>query len=144
MSARSIKYLFKVISLATAVAAAACGGGSGSRPAGSVIATEKAGALTVTLSNPKGHFSEGANDFVAEFKDGSGKPVDVGAITINFDMPAMGSMAHMQSGAKLTTTETPGVYRGAVNLDMNGSWEVSVAYKGAAGEGKAGFSIMAK
>lgn len=135
--------LIVVVSCFISIAVLA-GCGSQSQSTGSLIATERAGNLTVSFSNPKGRFSEGDNDFTVEFKDGGGKPVDAGAITINFDMPAMGSMAHMHSGAKLMTTDKPGVYRGTVNLDMNGSWEVSVIYKGAAGEGKGNFSIIAK
>ena len=109
-----------------------------------VIASQRAVELTITLSNPKGQLREGDNDFTVEFKNAAAQPVDVGAITLAFDMPAMGSMAAMHSNAKLTTTETPGVYRAHANLEMSGTWPVTVAYKGPAGEGKANFAVNAK
>jgi nitrogen fixation protein FixH len=109
-----------------------------------VIASQRAGDLTVTLANPKGRLSEGDNEFTVEFKNASGAYVDVGAITLTFDMPAMGSMPAMLSTATLTTTPTPGIYRARANLEMNGTWQVTVTYKGPAGEGQAKFSINAK
>lgn len=115
----------------------------GSSP-GNVMATQKAGDLTVTLSNPRGHLTEGSNDFTVEFKNAAGQPVDVGAITMFIDMPAMGAMAYMKSDVKLVTTSTPGVYHATTTLEMAGTWQVHVKYKGQAGEGKADFSINAK
>jgi len=109
-----------------------------------VIAFQRAGDLTVTLSNSKGRLSAGDNEFTVEFKNAGGQPVDVGAITLTFDMPAMGSMAAMHSNAKLTTTQTPGVYQAHANIEMSGTWQVTVAYKGPAGEGKTNFTINTK
>lgn len=112
--------------------------------AGQVITKQKAGDLTATISNSKGHFSEGENEFTLEFKNASNQPVDVGAITFAFEMPAMGSMQHMSSEAKITYTGTPGVYQGQAKLDMGGTWQAHLKYKGQAGEGKADFPVMAK
>ncbi|MFN0086929.1 MAG: FixH family protein [Blastocatellia bacterium] len=121
--------------------AAAC-----SQPGGgdTVIATARAGELTVTLSNAKGHLSSGENEFTLEFRNAAGQHVDAGAITLFFDMPAMGSMAYMKNDARLTTTEQAGIYRGAVNLEMNSTWQARLKFKGPAGEGEASFPINAK
>ncbi|HZS07712.1 MAG TPA: FixH family protein [Blastocatellia bacterium] len=142
--------LVAIISLLAALSAcnqsASGSGGSGAPAAstGKVIASQKAGDLTVTLLNPAGHLSEGNNDFTVEFKDAGGRPVDVGAITMMIDMPAMGSMPRMESKVKLLTTGTPGIYQATTSLEMNGTWQVHVAYKGPAGEGKADFPIQTK
>ena len=120
---------------------AACGQSGGGN---AVIATAPAGAMTVTMSNAKGYLTSGENEFTLEFKDGAGQPADVGAITLFFDMPAMGAMPYMKDDATLTTTDKPGVYRGRVNLQMKSTWQARLTYKGPAGEGQANFPINAK
>jgi len=143
---RNISFLLFAlfIALLAACSKPESSGNASAAPAGAVIATQQAGALTVTLSNSKGHLSEGENDFTLAFRDAKNQPVDVGAITVNVEMPAMGSMPQMKSDAKLVTTATPGIYQGHVKLEMAGSWQIHVKYKGPAGEGKADFSINAK
>ena len=112
---------------------------------GKVLGTAKSGNLTTTLSNPQGQFKDGANDFTVEFRNAGGQPVDVGAITMFIDMPAMPpTMPYMKSNVKLVTTNTPGIYQATTNLDMSGTWNVHIAYKGSAGEGKMEFPIQAK
>lgn len=132
--------------LLSALVLAACTGSSSSETTRAVIGTgtSTTGNLKATLSNTKGRLSEGNNEFSVEFRNASGQTVDVGAITLAFDMPSMGSMAAMHSNAQLTTTQTPGVYQAHANLEMNGSWQVNITYKGPAGEGKVSFPIQAK
>ncbi|MDX2032468.1 MAG: FixH family protein [Blastocatellia bacterium] len=119
----------------------ACGQSGGGDAA---IATARAGELNVTLSNAKGHLTSGQNEFKLEFKDAAGQPADVGAITLFFDMPAMGAMPYMKNDATLTTTEKAGVYRGTVNLEMKSTWQARLSFKGPAGEGQVNFPINAK
>ena len=122
--------------------AAACS--STSTDAGKTIKTGPAGNnLTVTLSNPDGVLRKGKQNVTLKFADQSGKPVDVGAASLNFFMPAMGSMAAMNNAAQLTTTGTPGVYSGAVDIEMVGEWQAQVTYEGAAGKGKATLPVTA-
>ena len=100
-----------------------CGSnGGGSTPAaGKTIATGPAGNnLTATLSDDDGVLKRGKQEFVLTFTDAAGKSVDVGAVALNFRMAAMGTMAEMNNAATFTTTGTPGVYRGSVNLEMAG------------------------
>ena len=126
------------------IALAACTQSSTSGTTGAMIGSGKAGDMTVTLSNPKGRLSEGDNEFTVEFKNASGQTVDVGAITLAFDMAGMGSMPPMHNNAQLTTTQTPGVYQAHAKIEMNGTWQVNITYKGPAGEGKVSFPIQAK
>lgn len=112
---------------------------------GKAIASGKSGDLIATLTNAQGQLKDGDNDFTVEFRNAAGQAVDVGAITMFIDMPAMPpTMPYMKSTVKLTTTNTPGIYQGTVHLEMGGTWNVHIAYKGGAGEGKMEFPIHLK
>ena len=100
--------------------------------------------LTATLSNATGQLKTGDQEVTLAFTDSSGKPVDVGAVSLNFRMPAMGRMAAMNDAVTFTTTSTPGVYSGKVNIGMAGEWQGQLAYEGPAGTGKATFSVTAR
>lgn len=123
---------------------AACGSKSSSVETGKVIKSTPVGNLTVTLSNSSGQLKHGGDEFLVTFKDSSGKQVDVGAAALTFHMPQMGSMAPMNDPASLTTTDTPGVYRAKVNIDMAGDWQAQVSYEGPAGRGQTSFSVTAQ
>jgi hypothetical protein len=137
-----------VISLlgAFTVLAAACGGGStGDAAAGKSIKSGPAGNnLTATISSADGVLRKGKQDFKLAFTDASGKPVDVGAVSLNFFMPAMGSMSAMNSPTTFTTTGTPGIYQGKADLEMSGEWQAQITYEGPAGKGKATLAITAQ
>jgi hypothetical protein len=53
-------------------------------------------------------------------------------------------MAAMNDAVTLTTTSTPGVYSGKVNIGMAGEWQAQLAFEGPAGTGKATFSVTAR
>ena len=127
------------------VIAAACGTKNGSSTqTGKPIATVTVNNLTATLSNVTGQLKQGDQELTLAFTDSSGKPVDVGAVSLNFHMPAMGGMAAMNEAVTFTTTGTPGVYNGKVNIAMAGEWQGQLAYEGPAGKGKATFSVTAR
>ncbi len=111
---------------------------------GKVIKSVSINNLTVTLSNETGKLKNGEQEIMLAFTDASGKAVDVGAASLNFQMPAMGSMATMNNSATLTTTGTPGVYRGKVKIDMTGGWEAQISYEGSAGKGKTSIPVTAQ
>lgn len=141
----------KIILLAVFLSAislilAACGSQTASPAAtGKVIKSAPIGNnLTVTLSNADGVLRNGQQEIFLTFTDASGKPVDVGAVSFNNHMPAMGSMAVMNNAATLTTTATPGVYRGKIDVEMAGEWQAQIAYEGPAGKGKTSFSVTAR
>jgi len=125
---------------AVMLSAAACGSGSGTKE----IKSGKVGNLTVVISNAEGVLKHGDEEFTVTFKDASGNPVEVGSASLNFYMPAMGTMPVMNNPATLTTTDTPGVYRGKANIEMAGEWQAQVAYEGPAGSGKGSFPVTAQ
>ena len=110
---------------------------------GKTIKSVPVGSLTATLSNESGAVNHGDQEVMLSFTDAAGKPVDVGAVSLNFHMPQMGSMAAMTDSVTFTTTHTPGVYRGKVNIEVPGEWQGQIAYEGPAGNGKATFSVNA-
>src|SRR5437870_7771435 len=95
------------------VIVAACGPKTGSNgstptmPTGKVIKTVTVSNLTVTLSNDTGQLKKGDQEVMLAFTDSSGKPVDVGAVSLNFHMDQMGTMAPMNDAVTFTTTSTP-------------------------------------
>ena len=143
----------KLIAITTVLSAtllvfAACGSKNGgtttTAPAGKTIKTAQVGNLTATLSNTTGQLKQGDQEVTLTFTDSSSKPVDVGAVSLNFHMPAMGSMVAMNDAVTFTTTGTPGVYTGKVNIEMAGEWQGQLAYEGPAGTGKTTFTVAAR
>ena len=123
----------------------ACSSSANNAATGKTVASGPAGNnLTATLTNPDGVLRKGAQEFMLTFTDASGKPVDVGAVAFNNHMAAMGSMAAMNHAATLTTTGTPGVYRGKVEIDMAGDWQAQITYEGTAGKGSFSLPIIAQ
>jgi hypothetical protein len=132
------------ISTAVVLLSVACSSKTGNvsrTPPGKIIKSAPIGNLTVTLSNDAGQLKSGNQEVMLTFADSSGKPVDVGAASLNFHMAQMGTMAAMNDQATFTTTETPGIYRGKVNIEMAGEWQAQVAYEGPAGSGKSTITV---
>lgn len=123
---------------------------SGSQPTaenpvqGKVIKSGSINNLTVSVSSDTGKVKNGEQELMLAFTDASGKAVDVGAASLNFYMPAMGSMGAMNNAAALTTTGTPGVYRAKFKIEMTGGWEMQIAYEGPAGKGKTSIPVTAQ
>ena len=111
---------------------------------GKVIKSGTINNLTVTLSNDTGKLKNGEQEFMLAFTDVSGKAIDIGAASLNFAMPAMGSMAAMNDAATLTTTGTPGVYKGKVKISMPGEWQAQISYEGSAGKGKTSIPVTSQ
>jgi len=126
--------------LISAFIATACGGDPGDK----IIKSAKSGDMTVTFASAGGDLKNGENELMISFTDASGNPVDVGAVSLNFHMPAMGAMAEMNDRATLTTTETPGKYRAQVNIEMRGTWEAQISYQGPQGTGQVSMTVNAK
>ena len=103
-----------------------------------------ANGLTVSLATSDGVLRHGNSQFTLTFADASGKPVDVGAVALTFHMPQMGTMAEMNDQASFTTTATPGVYNGKVQIQVAGEWQTKITYDGPAGRGQAIFPITAQ
>ena len=139
---RKLVFAFVLVSLALSVAACSS---SGPPDTGKSIKSASVGnSLTATLSNKDGVLKNGDNEFFISFKDSSGKAVEVGAVGLNFFMPAMGTMPAMNNAGTFTATSTPGVYQGKVKLEAAGDWQAQVSYEGPAGKGKTSFAVTAQ
>jgi hypothetical protein len=92
--------------------------------------------LTATLSNKDGVIRNGGNEFFISFNDAFGKTVEVGAVGLNFYMPAMGTMPAMNNAAAFTSTGTPDVYQGKVKLESAGDWQAQLSLRRTGGERK--------
>ena len=138
------KLIFTSILVVFSLFFVACNSGGDSATSGKVIKTHTADNMKITLSTDNGVIKNGKQEFTLAFTDASGNPVKMDAVSVNFHMPAMGSMAAMNDAATMTSTATPGVYKGSVNLQMAGEWQAQIAYEGAAGKGKTSFPITAQ
>ena len=118
--------------------------GSSKVSRGTVIKTATVGNLTATLSNNTGQLKLGDQEVMLDFTDASGKPVDVGAVSLNFHMAQMGPMSEMNDATSFTTTGTPGVYHGKVNIEVAGEWQGQLAYEGPAGSGKTTITVTVR
>ena len=137
-----MKKLFAALAAAAlAFAAAACGSGGPVEQGKEVKSVPAGNSLTATISSADGALRNGEQEFVLAFKDASGKTVDVGAASLNFYMPPMGTMPAMNDPATLTTTGTPGVYRGKVKFESAGDWQGQLTYQGPAGTGKVSIPV---
>jgi len=136
--------VFFLLLPAVMISFVACTKSAGNVSTGKPIASATVNNLTATLANASGQLKQGDQELTLTFTDSVGKPVDVGAVSLNFHMPSMGSMAAMNDAVALTTTATPGVYNGKVNISMAGEWQGQLAFEGAAGKGKTTFSVTAR
>lgn len=141
MKTKSLVLSFLLFTTALIVTACSKPGSSGEDK---IIKSAKSSEMTVTLSNASGELKKGDNELMITFADASGKPVDVGAASLNIHMAGMGTMAEMNNKAMLTTTETPGKYRAQVHIEMKGTWEAQVKYQGAHGTGQTSMTVQAK
>jgi len=147
---RKIAGLLAVSIIGIAFLGAACS--SGSQPTsenpvpGKAIKSGPIGdGLMVTISSETGTLKSGEQEIFLSFTEPSGKAVDVGmvkAAALNFQMPAMGSMAQMNNAATFSTTSVPGVYKGKVDIEMKGEWQAQISYEGDKGKGQTTISVV--
>ncbi len=135
------RYFLVFVTLVVAGLMGGCNKSTVETPVGSVIARSGSNGVTAILSNSNGYLSEGQNEFTLELRNDQGGAVEAGAITLYFDMPAMGSMPHMKNEAALTTTNRPGVYRGTVAIEMKGTWQTKLSYEGPGGGNQFTFAV---
>ena len=137
------KLVFVLSLVGLSLIIAACG--SKNADPGKIIKTAPAGNnLTVALATSDGVLKHGNTEFMLTFSDSAATPVDVGAVGLTFHMPQMGTMGEMNDTATFTTTETPGVYRGKVHIEVAGEWQVKITYDGPKGRGQATFPVTAQ
>jgi nitrogen fixation protein FixH len=137
-----VKRLTIVLNLITiAVLVMACGSTGVPTTSKAIKSAPAANNLTVSLATSDGVLKHGNTEFTLSFTDAAGKPVDVGAVSLTFQMPQMGTMQAMNNPATFTTTETPGVYRGKAKVEMSGEWQAKITYEGPAGSGQVSFPV---
>ena len=123
-----------------ALALAGCNRGSNVDVSGlKPIETHKAGSINVVLLSKTGELKQGQNDFVLQFQNEQGQPVDVGQVQLGSSM-SMPSMAPMSGESELTPTGEPGTYRVKSNFRMSGAWHFDFVWDGPAGRGHTAFN----
>jgi len=102
-------------------------------------ATRTVGKLTVVLLKKTGELTQGQNEFIVEFKDDQGRPVDVGDVQIGSSM-SMPGMASMSGDSGVTQTKQAGIYRVTSNFEMSGAWHFTLSWDGPSGQGHTTFN----
>jgi hypothetical protein len=130
-----------VLSAAAAVALALAGCGGGKLDIGTLkqVETHKVGGINVVLLNETGDLTQGQNEFVVQFQNQQGQPVDVGDVQLGSNM-SMPSMAPMSGQSEVTPAGETGTYRVKSNFAMSGAWHFTIAWNGPQGQGKTSFN----
>jgi YtkA-like len=103
------------------------------------VATHVVGSVTVVLLNGTGELKQGQNEFVVQFRDPKGQPVDVGNVQLGSSM-SMPSMAPMSGDSEITPSGQTGTYRVKSNFAMSGAWHFTVSWNGPSGQGSTAFN----
>src|SRR5882762_2507755 len=130
---------FHAIVLTFIFAIAGCSGDKVNLSALKPATSKSAGKLTIVLLNKSGELTQGQNEFVVQFKDDQGQPVDVGDIQIGSNM-SMPGMSPMSGDAEVTQTKQMGIYKVTSNFAMSGAWRFALSWNGPSGQGHTTFN----
>jgi hypothetical protein len=119
--------------------ATGCSGGKVDTGGLKPIETRTAGSITIVLLNSTGELKQGQNEFVVQFRDPEGQPIDVGDVQLGSSM-TVPSMAPISGGSEITPTGQAGTYRVKANFAMSGSWHFTIAWNGRYGQGNTAFN----
>jgi hypothetical protein len=133
------KVLLIFAAIATAVSLVSCKSSGLDVSKLKPIETHKVGELNVVLMNDTGELKQGHNDFVVQFQNQQGQPVEVGEVHLGSNM-SMPSMAPMSGESEITPAGTAGTYRVKSNFAMSGAWHFTINWNGPQGQGKAAFN----
>ena len=130
-----------VISMMLALALGSAGCGSNKVDTGNLKPVEMrtVGNLTIVLMSSTGELKQGQNDFVVQFRDQQGQPVDVGDVQLGSSM-SMPSMAPMSGDSQVTPSGQIGTYRVKSNFAMSGAWHFTISWNGRYGKGNTAFN----
>jgi hypothetical protein len=120
-------------SILAALVLTACGRGAQAVPL-KELQRAHSGSVDVVMLSDNDTLRQGKGLVVLEFRDGAGKLVDVGMVTVNATM-TMPGMAPMFGDNSVKPTDTKGRYEVATDLGMAGMWRFTVAWNGPAGNG---------
>ena len=103
------------------------------------VATHVVGDVAIVLLNSTGELKQGQNEFVVQFRDQKGQPINVGDVQLGSSM-SMPSMAPMSGDSEITPTGQTGTYRVKSNFAMSGAWHFTVSWNGPRGQGSTSFN----
>ena len=103
------------------------------------LETRTVGNLTIVLMGSTGELKQGQNDFVVQFRDQQGQPIDVGDVRFSSSM-TMPAMAPMSGDSEITPTGQTGTYRVKSNFAMSGAWHFTISWNGRYGQGSTAFN----
>ena len=94
--------------------------------AGSALAavTQEVDGLTISLANQMDKLSMGETRLAVTIVDSSGREVTDARVKVNYGMTALKAMAKMRY--RSTAAYTDGAYNAKLNINMGGSWYVTV------------------
>ncbi len=118
---------------------AGCGAKSTSTENLKEVATHAVGNVSIVLLNSTGDLKQGQNQFVVQFRDAKGQPIDVGTVQLGSSM-SMPSMAPMSGDSEITPTGETGTFHVKSNFAMSGSWHFTISWNGPSGQGSAAFN----
>ena len=118
----------------------ACGGNKIETENLKPVETRTVGNLTIVLLNRTGDLNQGQNDFVVQFRDQQGKPVDVGNVQFGSSM-SMPGMAPMSGNSEITPAGQTGTYRVKSDFAMSGAWRFTISWNGPQGQANTTFNM---
>lgn len=121
--------------LMLAVMLAACGGGSTKL---TELQRVKSGNLDIVVLSPNEALKHGKDRLVIEFRSADGKLVDVGEVKGGASMSMSGTP--MLGSVDVKRSDQTGQYNAETQLDMAGTWRLTLEWKGPAGSGSTSFS----
>ena len=127
------------IALLLTLSVSGCDGGKVDMASLKPVTTRTVGNLSIVLADDTGDLKQGQNNFVLQFRDQGGQPVDVGEVQLGSSM-SMPSMAPMSGGSEITPTGQTGTYRVKSNFGMSGSWHFTVSWNGPRGQSSTAFN----
>lgn len=102
----------------------------------------KSGMLEIVVLSPHDALKHGKDTLVIEFRSTDGKLVDVGDVKGGASMSMSGTP--MLGSVDVKRGDQAGQYIADTQLDMAGTWRMTLEWKGPAGSGSASFSGSAQ
>jgi hypothetical protein len=123
------------VPLLAVLAVAACGGTSTKL---TELQRVKSGGLEIVVLSPHDALKHGKDTLVIEFRSADGKLVDVGDVKGGASMSMSGTP--MLGGFDVRHGDQKGQYVADTDLDMAGTWRLTLEWKGPDGSGSVSFS----
>src|SRR5258705_10546589 len=117
-----------------------CGAKSTSTENLKEVATHAVGNVTVVLLNGTGELKQGQNEFVVQFRDPKGQPIDVENVQLGSSM-SMPSMAPMSGDSEITPAAQTGTNRGKSKFAMSAPGHSTLTGDGPSGQASTAFTI---